>query len=213
MSSYMMHLCVSNKVKEKLNLTDEFLYGAILPDIVKQAGEPRIKNHFIQTVVKEGKVRELPDIQKAIDEIVVGKNKERELGFIAHLIEDYIWFSAYIPAYAEKYDNGQVIYIKDNSVHTADEFRDDMYSDYTNTNKYVISIIGKEKIEKIKEKLIDIASLEEYKKIVNEGIRLAGEANLNEIVFMTKESIDSYIYQTTNEVERVISKLLGENNE
>lgn len=213
MSSYMMHLCISNKVKEKLNLTNEFLYGSILPDVVKQAGEPRNINHYIERVEINGKERDLPNIQKAIKEVVVGKNKEQELGFIAHLIEDYIWFREYIPAYAEKTQEGKLVYIKDNSIHTSDEFKEDIYSDYTNSNYYVQCIIGEEKVKDIKKQLMDIANPDEYKRIVDEGIRFTPKSDLTNNTFMTKESIDTYIYQATNEVEKVISKLLGDNNE
>lgn len=213
MSSYMMHLCISNKVKEKLNLTNEFLYGSILPDVVKQAGEPRNINHYIERVKIGDKERDLPNIKKAIEEIVVGENKEQELGFIAHLIEDYIWFREYIPSYAEKTQDGNILYIKDNSIHTSDEFKEDIYSDYTNSNYYVQSIIGMDKIKQLKQELLNIANPDEYKRIVEEGIRFTQKSDLMNNIFMTKESIDTYIYQATNEVEKVISKLLGDNNE
>ena len=136
MGSYMMHLAISDKVKKKLKLSDEFVYGSILPDILKEEGQDRDATHYIKEKVIKGKVQRLPDISMAIENIEILGNKEVALGYVAHLIEDYIWFSIYIPSYAEK-NADKYIYLKDNFLHTEQEFYDNIYLDYSNLNKYI----------------------------------------------------------------------------
>lgn len=35
MASMIIHICISNMVKEELNLSDKFLAGSIMPDLKK----------------------------------------------------------------------------------------------------------------------------------------------------------------------------------
>lgn len=205
MSSYMMHLCVSNNVKKKLNLTDDFLYGSLLPDILKEEGQDRNINHYIKKVLVNGEIKKLPDVSKAIMDINKFKNKQIGLGYIAHLIEDYIWFSIYIPSYAEEKE-GRYIYIKDNSIHSLEEFNKDIYSDYINSNEYILSFM-KENIKDLKTRLIKIADTPKRKANIEKWLNIPHANGINNNIFMTKESINSYIETATREVEKVILKL------
>lgn len=208
MSSYMMHLAISNNVKKKLHLTDNFLYGSILPDILKEEGQERKLNHYLKEETINGSIRRLPDISKAIGDIDKFENKEIALGYIAHLIEDYIWFSVYIPSYVEEKED-KCIYLKDNSVHSIQEFRKDIYSDYASSNKY-ISDLMKENTEELKNRLEKVANIKERKEKVKECISVNKSNNIQNNIFMTKESIDSYIEIATKEVEKVISRIIKE---
>lgn len=208
MGSYMMHLAVSNKVKKKLKLSDDFLYGSLLPDILKEEGQDRNINHYLREQIIEGNSSWLPDISRAIGDIDKFENKEIALGYIAHLIEDYIWFSVYIPSYAEEKED-KCIYLKDNSAHTLKEFDEDIYSDYNNSNAYILSLI-KEDINDLKNRLINIADTKVRRKNIEKWINIPHGNGINTNIFITKESIDSYIEMATKEVERVISKLINE---
>lgn len=210
MGSYMMHLAVSNNVKKKLKLSDDFLYGSLLPDILKEEGQDRKINHYLKEETINGSIRRLPDISRAIGDIDKFENKEIALGYIAHLIEDYIWFSVYIPSYVEEKED-KCIYLKDNSVHSIQEFRKDIYSDYESSNKYILGYM-KENIEELKNRLEKIADTKERKEKVKECMSVNKLKNIKNNIFMTKESIDSYIEIATKEVERIISKLINEKN-
>ena len=46
MASMIIHICISNMVKEELNLSDKFLAGSIMPDLKKMAGFDRGISHY-----------------------------------------------------------------------------------------------------------------------------------------------------------------------
>ena len=81
MSSYIMHMCISDIVKRKLNLTYKFVYGSILPDVIKSITGDRDITHFIKHVIVDGDRRSLPDLQKAINDLKIEDNEIR-IGYI-----------------------------------------------------------------------------------------------------------------------------------
>ena len=209
MGSYMMHLAVSNKVKKKLKLSDNFLYGSLLPDILKEEGQDRKVNHYLKEEIINGKIKRFPDIPKVIKDLDKFENKEIALGYLAHLIEDYIWFSVYIPSYVKE-GNKECIYLKDNTIHTIEEFRKDIYADYERSNEYILDYI-KENVQDLKDRLEKIADTKERKEKIKSCINTKNASNIQNNTFMTKESIDSYIEIATKEVEKIISGLIHEN--
>lgn len=46
MSSLKMHLAISEEVRKELNLSDDFILGSVLPDIIKMIIKDRKKTHF-----------------------------------------------------------------------------------------------------------------------------------------------------------------------
>ena len=208
MASYIMHMCVSDIVKRKLNLTDKFIYGSVLPDILKEITSDRDTTHYIEQITIDGNNRKLPNIQKAIKEVDI-KDNEIRLGYIAHLVEDYIWFNDFIPTYAMSLGNGNIKYFKDQSIHSKSEYRDAIYSDYSNSSKYVINKCGVN-MQNLLMNIKNIAENEKCKKIILDNTNCVQDENVNKNTFMTKESIDKYIAVCTKEVERIISNLMGE---
>ena len=208
MSSYIMHICISDIVKRKLKLTDKFVYGSILPDVIKNITGDRDKTHYINKVIVDGDKRELPDIQKAINELQI-EDKEIRLGYIAHLVEDLIWFNDFIPTYATDLGDNKIQYLKDNSIHTDIEYRDDIYLDYTNSSSYVVDKYGVD-IQKVLLGILNISHNDQHKKIILDNTGYPAEINLTKNTFMTKDSIDKYMEVCTKEVEKIISSLMGE---
>ena len=204
MGSYVMHLCVSDAIKKKLKLSNKFIYGSLLPDVIKSITGDREHTHYIVKRVINGEQRELPDIKKAINDITL-KDKEIEMGYIAHLVEDYIWFNEYIPTYAKVLDEQNVIYLKDKTVHSKEDFSREMYSDYYNINKYIIQKYNID-VEEVKSFLKYVLNNESYN-IVKKNMEYRNIEDISNNVFLTKESIDSYIEKATYEVEKVIKKL------
>lgn len=210
MSSYIMHMCVSHIVKKKLNLTDKFVYGSALPDILKTLNNDRKGTHYLETVIINGERRNVPIIQNAIEQLDI-EDEEIRLGYIAHLIEDLIWFKKYIPSYTEFADNGKIRYLSDGSIHTSEQFREDIYSDYSNSSEYVMrkcNVDGNELISSLENMVQD----KQHMELIKENMTYIKNVGIDNNVFMTKESIDSYIEESTQEVERIILGLLGEKN-
>ena len=46
MSSLKMHIAISEEIRKQFNLSNDFLLGAILPDIIKLLRKERITSHF-----------------------------------------------------------------------------------------------------------------------------------------------------------------------
>ena len=53
MGSFLMHIGVSEIVRKKLNLSAKFIYGSILPDLMKMETGDRTGTHFLKTIVYE----------------------------------------------------------------------------------------------------------------------------------------------------------------
>ena len=71
MSSLKMHLAISEEVRKELNLSDDFILGSVLPDIIKMIIKDRKKTHFedIEDIVNLDKFLRLQN--KLNDEVVI----------------------------------------------------------------------------------------------------------------------------------------------
>lgn len=203
-----MHICISDIVKRKLNLTDKFVYGSVLPDNIKSITRNRDKTHYINHVTVGKDRRSLPNIQQAIEELDI-EDKEVRLGYIAHLVEDLIWFNDFIPSYAIDLGENKIQYIKDNSIHCSDEYRDAMYLDYINSSDYIVNKCGVD-IQSLLSCIANIAESEQHKKLILDNTAYPIGTDITNNTFMTKESIDKYIEVCTKEVENIITSLMGE---
>lgn len=206
MSSYIMHICISNIVKNKYNLSSKYMYGSVLPDLKKNMGCDRTSTHFTEKVETKGGIRDLPQIDKAILELKDKMNFEVYLGYISHLIEDYIWFNKYIPEYTKKLNENEVLYLKNNSIHSLDEYRNDVYSDYRYFAKYIV-----DKCEmNLTQTLKDISHYlnEEETKILIQNTSINTEAPSSAILIST-ESIDKYIQECVSEVDKIVNNMLN----
>ena len=113
MSSIISHVYISNILKEKYKLGDEFLYGAILPDILHKAipAQRREMTHYLRHGILYGSEGDYPDIERFIIENTEILPKSQMMqGYLAHLIEDMLWFSIYIPRMTIEKDKKTIIY-------------------------------------------------------------------------------------------------------
>ena len=87
MSSFKMHVAISEKVRSELNYSNLFILGSVLPDIIKLIVKDRTSTHFENN--------NSIDLEKYI---LAQDNLKNELvvGYYAHLIEDKIWFESYL---------------------------------------------------------------------------------------------------------------------
>lgn len=208
MGSFLMHIGISEIVRKKLNLSTQFIYGSILPDLIKIETGDRTGTHFLRTIVTEQGRKRVPMVDDAVTMLDGKLSKETRLGYIAHLIEDLIWFEKYIPSFALHVEQGRMVYLKDNTIHLQEEFSQDIYEDYTKINGYIISKYCNE-YENLKDQLM-LQMTEQEKVILDKNDRLAEVDQIDTLAVITKEVLDNYIEETTKKVETIIKELMGE---
>lgn len=208
MSSYIMHMCVSDIVKRKLNLTDKFIYGSILPDILKTINNDRQGTHYLMETNVDGTKRNLPVVDKAISELDI-EDFEIKLGYIAHLVEDLIWFNDFIPTFAKKLGNNKYMYLKTGEVKSGQDFTKDIYSDYANCGAYVIQNTNTD-MDTLKKSVSSYITEDNFLNFMLENTEYTKISDIQKNHFMTKECIDKYIERATKAVEKIVLELIGE---
>lgn len=136
MSSLIMHVCISNIIRQKYDYGYEFLFGSIMPDILKEAGEDKNKVHY-----RTNHDYSLYEIDKFVKEKLIKDKSEYNLGYLAHLIQDK-FLTKYTNAKIKEtnIDNQEYItYLFDNnSLHKKQEFLDLIHNDYAILDDYLI---------------------------------------------------------------------------
>ena len=202
MSSLKVHLAIGKKLQEEYSFSDVFLLGCILPDMLKiMLKEKKIrKSHFEE--YENGQY--LPNINKFCEKY---KNKnELILGYLVHLVQDRLWFKEYIPKIINKKSENEYIFLKDNTIHTAEEFRNAIYNDYS-----IIEIYVKEKycidvceIKKyIKERVVDIELLD----IIEENL-IDYKVRSDTKALLSEEFIDNYILEGYINCKEVLNNIM-----
>ena len=205
MSSIISHVYISNILKEKYKLGDEFLYGAILPDILHKAipAQRREMTHYLRHGILYGSEGNYPDIERFIIENTEILPKSQMMqGYLAHLIEDMLWFSIYIPRMTIEKDKKTIIYKKDNSVHTDDEFRNDIYSDYTIMDRYLLDL----NIEKLQKEFLAISDDINLKSTIKENFKLFDLRGEN-LILISLDMLEEYISASLEKVSLVLDKI------
>ena len=64
MSSMDIHLCLANKLKEKFDMGNDFVFGQILPDLKAKSGEGNTSSHYLKECIVDGFLKRLPDIER-----------------------------------------------------------------------------------------------------------------------------------------------------
>jgi hypothetical protein len=144
MGSIIMHLCISKKIQDKYKFGDNFLIGAIIPDLYKRVSKNRNVTHYLKEFTIENEIVELPDLEYYMIE-----NKpedEAKVGYFAHLVEDYVWYKDYSACFAklagfDKDGSELFTYNREKSAvkHTLSEYRTEIYGDYSYWDKNLIS--------------------------------------------------------------------------
>jgi hypothetical protein len=202
-----MHIYISQKIQKELNLSNRFLAGSILPDMIKIMSSDRSGTHYLKEYNHGMKL--LPDLDRFLEENKEKLKDEVILGYYAHLIEDRIWFDTYVDKFAKCIDKENVLYTSDNSVHSVLEFRKDIYSDYISVDTYLI-----------KHNSVDIdlirmqvkKELEGYNvdKEIEENVILPSDSNSREINFISMNQLNRYVNECTIKVKEKILEILGE---
>jgi len=188
MPSFNIHLAVAIKYCEKNNIKnrEDFFYGSIAPDLVKDKSVTHYTGFNDNTNLKKylyEKVR--------LNEYLKKENVDSDykIGKFLHLVTDYIFFNE---LFEEKYIENI----------TYREFVQDLYYSYNITNKYL-------------EKKYDIHSLN-LDKIMNDNIKDAlKNKNVDNTVgknILPVEKLEEFIEKISNiNIEKYIEKIKKEN--
>lgn len=143
MPSHQIHLAIAKRYieKNKIENEEEFIEGSIAPDFVR----PKEKSHYTIPASKENLweyVKSKVDLQRFLKENEIKTYYDK--GIFLHLLTDRKFFTEFF---------NEEFYKKTNY----NEFTENLYTSYTNTNEYLIRkyhIILKEEIEeKIKKEI------------------------------------------------------------
>lgn len=202
MGSYKMHICITETVRRKLKLSYKFTYGGILPDLIKEKTGDKTTSHCLNQ--KDG----LPDINLAMSSLDNIQDKEVKLGYIAHLVEDLIWFRDVVPTVAIKTDD-KVCFLKDNSIHSNLEFSNEMYSDYVKSGYYV-SKLTKVDYSILRKELLNYASDDFEVEKIKQNTTKEFENRIGYTTFITNKILEDYVCNCVIEVTKVVKKIIGD---
>ena len=153
-----------------------------------------------------GNEGDYPDIEKFINENKLSLPKNLMLqGYLAHLIEDMIWYSISIPNMAIKRDDQTVLYTKDNSIHSEEEFSKDIYSDYPIIDRYLLKN-SNININELQNEFLEISDDEGLKKAIKENFKLFDLRN-NKLNLVTEDILKYYIETSLEKVSLVLDKI------
>ena len=209
MASLIMHLAISNKLKEIYNFSDDFLVGAMAPDLLKII-YTKDKTHYTKEIQLDGEIIRFPDIDKFLSENI-GKNDEYFLGYLSHLVQDKIWFGEYIPRIAKRLSRDETMYYKDKSVHSNDDATLDLYNDYAIVGEYILNKYDKVDIFKLKETMKyyfkNVIHIEMDDIVDNEKIIYKAPQGKSLILF-SYNLTDDYIDYSVNECQKYIDSII-----
>ena len=208
MGSLIMHLCIASKLKEKYHFSDKFLIGALKPDLLKMAGAKQEDTHYLEEVIEESGVKRLPNVLKYEESNKEHIKDEMTLGYISHLVQDKVWFDKYIGKYAKTDANDitKIKYLQYGITKTDKDFSKDIYTDYTNLNKYLAQKYSLD-IEKIKNSLKGICLDTKMKEKVDKQF-IMKDSNIDKNTFITKQDVESYINDAIKKTSIEIDKIL-----
>ena len=207
MSSIIMHIYISKKIQEELNLSNKFLAGSVLPDMIKIKTMDRRGTHYIKEI--EDSTKRLPDLERFLDENKDKINDEVVLGYYAHLIEDKLWFDKYIDSFAKCIDEDSILYTSDNTIHSPEEFRKDMYSDYVSVDKYLIKQSNMD-IDTIRLNIKKELGNYDVDDVVEENIIFPIVLDDARIIFISQSCLEDYIDESVEVVKNEIKRIIGE---
>lgn len=202
MSSIISHIYMADKLK------NEFLYGAILPDMLASTEVYNKKEtHYLKKFEINGNIGDYPDIERYINEnykeLSVNQIKQ---GYLTHLIEDQLWFSKYIPKLATKKGNDIILYSLDNSIHSEKEFSKHIYDDYPIMDRYLLKDRNIN-METLKKEFLMLSTNNTITSNINKNFKLF-DLQCNKFNLLTTDLINEYIEEALSKVILILDEFL-----
>lgn len=216
MGSIMMHLCISDVYRKKHNLSDKFLVGSILPDIYKKTIMSKKESHCLRKLKVNDRLIELPDIDAFMQKNKENNKDELVIGYLAHLIEDYVWFNNIITEHVKESgfdENGimQYRYKKENFeiIHDNAHFLNNIYGDYNYLDEVLLTLFPID-IHKIKETIKEYLNYnQDMIEVVEKEIIVHKPIEGRNNYFITEEVLDEYINMSLELLEEKIEEFIS----
>lgn len=205
MSSLIMHVCISNIIKQKYDYGYEFLLGSIMPDILKNSGEDKNKVHY-----RTKDNYNLYEIDKFVKKNMLTEKTEYNLGYLAHLIQDKFLAKYTNRKIKESYIDGQeyITYIFDNdSLHKKQEFLDLIHNDYAIIDQYLIKKYDLN-MDYMLKRILRVNKEEKYDKIIEDKLKIHDIIPESTLKIFNILDIEQYIRECINEYDRYIEEEL-----
>jgi hypothetical protein len=200
-----MHICISNILKKKYDYSYDFLYGSIMPDILKKAGGDKNKVHY-----RTNNDYSLYEIDRFVKDIVLKEENEYNLGYLAHLIQDKL-LAKYVNEKIKesKIDNQDyIIYKFDNgSLHKKQEFLDLIHNEYAFIDNYLINKYELN-IDYLTKRILRVNKQENYCDIIKDELRIHDFLPDTTLKIFSILDIEQYIRECVNEYDRYIEEEL-----
>lgn len=209
MGSLIMHLTVSNIIKEKYNLSDAFLAGSIMPDIYGKCKIPRDLTHFITTEKIDPDLARLPNIKYFINKYSDNLTNDLLLGYLCHLIEDRVWFREFIPKYAKvvSYVDNTILFLNDKTIHNEKEFSEEIYFDYNKIDLYLLNKYNLN-INNIKETIKKYYTEDYSKEALNNYLYKHDVIETRDNIFLTENEAEIFIEKSLIDIDKIAGKYL-----
>ena len=215
MGSIMMHLCISELYRKKHNLGERFIIGSILPDIYKKTIMSKNESHYIKDVILNNEIARLPDIDGYI-KMHKDNNDELTIGYLAHLIEDYVWFKDIIIEQVKECGTDtkgifKYRYKRENFgiLHSGNHFVQNIYADYSNLDEYLLKKVPLD-IDKISNNIKEfLNSDEKMNEVIDELITIHKPIKDRENYFVTEEITNMYINKSLELLEEKINEFMN----
>lgn len=187
MSSFLMHIAISEKIKERFNFSNNFILGAVLPDLNKILINNRDKTHYID----DNDTSELPNLNRFIANNI-NKKDEITYGYLCHLVQDKILFEQYI-----------------NDKYKCKEDFIEIYNDYSQIDKYIREK-NKIDINSVKQELRKICcNNSELIKVIEESIKEYAIIPNRKIKYFTNNDADEYFELALNECNKILEMFIN----
>lgn len=179
-----------------------------MPDVLAKAvnAQTREMTHYLRHGILYGVEGDFPDVERYINENmeIIPKSKMLQ-GYVAHLIEDMLWFSVYVPKIATEKDKNTFVLKKDNSEYTHDEFWSNMYSDYTIIDKYLLEK-SKINLDDLKNEFLQITEDSNLKDAIKENFKLL-DTDKKELSLISIKSFEEYVKASLEKVSLVLDRI------
>lgn len=202
MASIIMHICISNLVRQKYDYSYDFLLGSIMPDILKKSGVDKNKVHY-----RTNEDYTLYEIDKyAKEKDLINKKDELSLGYLLHLIEDKI-LAKYINTKIKEInidDQEYITYLFDNdSLHKKQEFINMIHNEYAIIDKYLLRKYNIN-LEYITKRILRANKDENLDEIIKKELEVHNIEEDTNLKVLQIDYIERYIIECINEFDRYL---------
>lgn len=210
MPSSLIHLCIAEKVIEKIPVNkDEFFYGNILPDyLATKDYKKKAKLHFYEKTIVNDITKDNVNLQNFLNKYEDKLKDSVSLGIYSHFIADNMWIENFIKFHLVK--QNERLYIKTRRGLIRNN-RITVYKDYDRMANWIVNKynLSKEFIKHVNyngffSDIYDLPKEEIYNKM-NEYM---SKIRLEEMEIFTKEEIDEFINKTSVKVEKRLKQVM-----